>query len=546
MENKLIKTGFTVQDQLLQGVKMAVDAIKVSLGPAGRSVLITADFGAPEITRDGATIAKSIQFSDKILDQGAQLIRKAASLTEDQVGDSTSSVSVLTYEMCSKGIRHIKSGVNANELKSGMIKAQRWMTEYIKKNSVQVNGDLDKVKQVATISANNDPGVGGLIKECLEKVGMNGVITADVSHGLDTVVDVTTGMKLDRGWSSPQFVTVPEEGTCVMENAYVAVIGEKLTSVPQIIGLMENIINHGNGRPILMVCDDIDDVVTTALIVNNLRGAIKCCVVKGVDFGDGRKNSMMDIAVAVGGDYISAENGIEVTSAGLENLGTVKKVIVGRDSTVLFEGGGDPNEVSERVEILKKRLESPDTTKYDVHKFKRRIANLSGGIGIIKAGGATEVEKMNRKATIEDAILASKSAIEEGYAPGGGYVYFHGSQEAKKDKIFWSSLEGDEREGAEIVFDSLPVILKSVAENSGVSGDVVVSELSKTKKPGWGYNAKTRKFCNLVEQGILDSSKALRVALENSVSTASMILLTDCIIYDEPVVKTEEKKAGLF
>jgi len=538
MTGKIINLGGNAQERIIEGVERAASAIQRTLGPSGKCVSISNEYGAPEITRDGATVAKSIQFSDPELNQGALLVRKAASLTEEQAGDGTSSCSILTRELCKKGQRHLKVGANVNELKSGMLKAQRWMTEYIKKNSTKIDGNLELIRKVASVSANNDPEVGDLIVQCMEKVGINGVLTADMASGLDTVIDVTAGMKLERGWSSPQYVTSPEDGKCIMEDPYVLVVGEKISSVSQIFPLLQLIVP--TGRPFLFVCDEIDDVVNTTIIMNTLQGAIRCCVIKGIDFGDARKNIMNDIAVACGATYISSESGIDITEATLENLGAANKVVVSRDNTIIYGGCGDPKKVSDRAEILKKRLSDPTTSNYDRSKFEKRLANLAGGIGVIKAGGATEAEKLNRKATIEDAILASKSALEEGCCPGGGYIYYRGSLEVKKDNNFWKSLVGDEKEGAEIVFSSLPIIMKTIAENSGVSGDIVLSDLKKSKKENFGYNAKTKTYCNLQDTGVLDSAKVLRVALENSVSTASMILLIDCVIYEES--NDEDKK----
>ena len=532
MSGKIINKGSETQSKIIEGVIKTADAIKTTLGPAGKCVAIDNGFGSPEITRDGATVAKSITFSDPLLNMGAELVKKAASRTEEQCGDSTSTCSILVKEFCEKGRRHLNAGYNVNELKAGMMKAMNWTKEFIKSNSIKVDGDFEKIKRVATISANNDPVVGSLVVECMEKVGVNGVITADLSSGLDTQIDVTTGMKLERGWSSPHYVTSPEEGKCVMDNPYIIVIGEKLSSVNQILGVMEGIMR--SARPFLIVCDDIDDVVNTTLIANTLQGAIRCCVVKGIDFGDNRKNIMADLAVATGGKYLTPENGLSITTATIEDFGSAQRVIVNRDSTVIYQGAGDPAEIESRAKVIKARIDDPSTTDYDKTKFEKRLANLVGGIGIIKAGGASEAEKLNLKATITDSILASKSAIEEGCVPGGGYVYYKASLEVMKDKAFWKSLEGDEKEGAEIVFSSLPCILRTVAENSGKSGEVVLSELNKVTKEPWGYNAKTKKYCYLLEEGILDSAKAIRVALENSISAASMILLIDCTIVNEP------------
>lgn len=528
--NKIISKGLATQEEIIKGVIEAVDAIKVTMGPSGKCVAIDNMIG-PEITRDGATVAKSISFKNPAKNMGAQLVRKASTSTEESVGDATSTTAVLIKEFCEKGQKALRTGSNVNEIKSGMIKAEKWMRDYIKKNSISIDGDFEKIRKVATISANNDPEVGNLVVECMEKVGIDGIITADLTSGLDTVIDVTTGMKLERGWSSPQYVTTPADGKCTMESPYILVVGEKISSVNQIFGILEALVK--TGKPFLIICDDMDEVVNMTLIMNNLNGTVRCCVVKGIDFGDGRRNLMEDIAVSVGATHFCPENGLSVTNATLEDLGTAKKVVVSRDNTIIYEGSGDPEQVKDRVDVLKARLSDSSVSDYDKTKFSKRIAGLVGGIGIIRAGGASETEKLNRKATIEDSILASKSAIEEGCVPGGGYIYYKGSLDVMSDKSFWKSLEGDEKEGAEIVFSSLPCILRTIAENSGVSADVVLENLKKTKKSPWGYNAKTKKYGYLLEEGVLDSAKVIRVALENSISTASMILLIDCTIIEE-------------
>jgi len=531
-EGKIISYGNSAQAKVIEGVVKTVDAIEKTLGPAGKCVAIHNGMMGVEISRDGSTVAKSISFKDPTLDMGAQLVKKAASLSESSAGDGTSSTSILIKELCLKGQKSLNTGANVNELKSGMLKAGKWMNNYIASKAISIDGDLEKIRKVATISANNDPEIGNLVVDCMDKVGIHGVITADLASGLDTVIDVTTGMKLERGWSTPQYATNPEEGKCVMENPYVLVVGEKISSVNQIIPIMEILVKER--RPFLIICDDMDENVNMTLTINNLQGAIRCCVVKGVDFGDARKNLMQDIAIATGGTFLCEENGKGIADATLEDLGAANKVVVTRDNTIIYEGAGDKNVVAERAAILQKRYEDPTSTLYDKQKFERRIANLVGGIGIIKAGGATEAEKINRKATIEDAVLASKSAISEGCAPGSGYIYFKGAQEVMKDTEFWKGLTNDEKEGAKLVFTSLPVIMRTVVENSGASGDVVLSEVQKSKKQNWGYNAKTKQFGDLLEEGVLDSAKVLRVALENAISTASMILLTDCTIINEP------------
>lgn len=539
-EEKIIKHGSSTQDEVIEGVVAAVNAIKTTLGPSGKCVAITNNFGDPTITRDGVTVSKSISFKDPLKNMGATLVRNASSKVEQAAGDGSSSVSILIKEMVLKGQKAINTGSNVNEIRSGMLKAEKWMLEYIKSNSTPIEDDLEKIRKVATISANNDPEIGNLIVECMEKVGKDSVITAEYSNGLDTTVDITQGLVINRGWSSPQFVTSPSDGKCVMENPYIIVIGEKISSVNQILPLMGQIIP--TGRPFLFIVDDIDAVVETTLIMNCLQGNIRTCVVKGIEFGDNRKNTMMDIAIFTGGNYICPETGTDVTQITLEDLGSANKVVVSRENCIIYEGAGDPQEINDRVEILKNNIADPNCSDYDKTKFSKRIANLSGGIGVIRAGGISEVERSNRKATIEDAILASKSALEEGCACGGGYIYYKGSQDVKKDKNFWKSLGNvGEKEGAEIVFSSLPVIMRTIAENSGLSGDVVFEKM-KSLKPGIGYNAKTGKYSNLVEDGVLDSAKVLRSALENAISAASMILMIDCTITEDIAEEKDKPK----
>ena len=533
MEGKIIKVGEKAQSKIIEGVVKAVDAIKTTLGPAGKGVALDTGLGV-DITRDGATVAKTIKFSDREMNMGAELVRKAAENTENLVGDGTSSVSILIKELCLRGQKAVSTGANVNEVKSGMIKTQRWLTEYIKKNSIEVGSDLEKIRKVATISANNDPEIGNLVVKGLEKVGINGLLTADMASGLDTIVDVTDGMKLDRGWASPQFITNPEDGTCILENPYILVVGETLSTIPQIVNFFEDFQKHGEGRPLLIVCDDIDESINTMLIFNTIQGALKCCVVKGIDYGDARKNIMEDLAVAVGANHLCPENGVSMTQAKVGDLGQASRVVINRDSCIIYEGMGDKDMIQDRAAVIKARLEDPLTTDYDKTKFEKRLANLIGGIAIIKAGGASEAEKQNKKATIEDSILASKSAISEGCVPGGGYVYFLAADAIVKDKAFWKTLSGDEVEGANIVVKSLPIIMKTIIDNCGESSDVIMSKVRSYKgKDNIGFNAKTKKIENLVDGGVLDSSEVLRVSLENSISTASMILLIDCTIIDE-------------
>lgn len=523
------------QSKMIDGVNKVVDAVKVTLGPKGKCVAIMKNFNdIPDITRDGATVAKSIVLKDCDENIGASLVKSAAKATEEAAGDGTSSTSVLIQDIIKQGQQYLMSGVNMNEVKSGMDKTVSWVTKYISDNAISVDGDLEKIRRVATISANNDPEVGDLIVQCMEKVGENGVIVSEMSSSLDTKIEVVEGFKIERGWSNPHFVTNPEEGKCIMENPAILVVSEKISSIPQIYNLLE--VTVKSGRPFLIVCDDMDDIVMTTLIMNVLQGALRCCVVKGIDFGDNRKNIMEDLAVSVGAQHICPEYGLKVSDAREEQLGSACKVVISKDSCIVYGGAGDRDDIDARVEILKTRLSDSSVSSYEKSKIEKRVSSLSGGIGIIRAGGASEAEKRNKKDTIEDAILASKSAISEGVVPGGGYIFLKASQEGSKyfSKV---NLTPDEKIGVNIVLTALKSIIKTIGENSGINGDVLIERLSKNLKGAYGYNAKLNKFGDLLEMGVLDSAKVLRVSLENAVSTASMCLLTTCTITDE-----EEKK----
>ena len=537
---KVISYGTESQTKIIEGVNKVADAVKVSLGPAGAGVCITNDFSSPEISRDGATIAKAISFSDDDLNAGARLIKDAASLSESQSGDSTTTTILLIQELIKKGQKAISTGSNVNELKSGMIKAEKWVIDYIKKFSTSVDGDFEKIRKVATISANNNSQVGDLIVDCMQKVGENGIITADLGSGLDYSIDVTTGMKINRGWCAPIFVTSPEEGKCILDNPYIIVVDERLSSVNQILPAIQRIQTTGN--PFLIICDEIDENVLALLAVNNTNGAFRCCIVKGIDFGDNRKNVMQDIACATGATFITADNNVHMVDAtDLSLFGTAKKVVISRDSTIILEGAGNKDDVKKRVEILQK-LCSTTKSDFDKSKFKNRIASLAGGVAIIKVGGSTQVEQVNAKQTVEDAILASKSAVEEGVVPGSGYVYVSAFNELiNNNKISELDLVGDEIEGAKIVASSLPIIMDTVVRNAGASVDLVKQTVLDKIGTNYGFDAKSKKFCTLTDSGILDSAKCIRVALENAVSTASMILTIGCTITNEPVNNNDNK-----
>ena len=518
------------RDKMIDGIDKTVNAVKVTLGPKGKCVAIQNGWGVPDITRDGATVAKAVDLNDPAENMGAQLVKKAASNTEEQAGDASSTTCVLIQDIVKNGKRHlIDDSLNINEMKSGMLKTVQWVTDYIRRNAVQVEGDLEKIRRVATISANNDSEIGDLIVDCFERVGLEGVLTADMSSGLDNVVDVVEGMKIERGWSSPHFVNKHDEGKAILENPYILVVSEKLASLPTLVDTLEAVMKEG--RPLLIVCDDIDEVVQATLVMNVLQRILSCCVVKGIDFGDNRKNVMEDVAVFVGAQHIASEYGLSMAQCNPSLLGSAQRVVVSKDSMIIYNGYGDQEAITERCDILKAKVNAPEITSYEKDKLTKRIASLSGGIGVIRAGGAGESEKRNRKATIEDAILAAKSAIAEGVVPGGGYTLLHAA--LKGEENFLTTLEGSERIGAQCVLSALKSITKTIGENSGINGEVLVKTLVDNKdQKNFGYNAKTSEFGDLVEMGVLDSAKVLRVALENAVSAASMCLLTACTITD--------------
>ena len=526
---KIIKEG---NEGLIKGVNICSNLVSKTLGPKGKAIALQSPYGGPDISRDGITVLKAVELKDPIENMGAQMVKEASKKTEDLAGDGTSSTSVLIKEIVNRGKKYENQISNINEVRHGMETAVKLIDSYIKSVAIPVNDDIEKVRRVATISANNDPFVGDLICQAFEEVGFEGVVTADKATGLETTVEITKGFKVPKGWASPNFITNQGDGTCVLDNPLIMVCSENISSVPQVLNILEYSVKSGS--PLLIICDSVSDSVLVAILANTLNGALRCCVVAGPEFGDSRKNIMQDLATSTGATFICQEYGLKASEATPEMLGTANKVVVSKDSCIVFEGAGDEEEITARLDILKQRLSDPELSDYDKTKLQTRIAGLGGGIGVIKVGGANVTAQDNLKATVEDAILASKSTIEEGAAIGGGYTLLQAS------KIDYSAenLSADEKLGVEIVFSSLPVIMKTIAENSGLSGEVMIDKVEREGKKNYGYNAKTGEFGDLLKMGVLDSAKALRVSVENAVGAASMILLTDSVVYDEP----EEKK----
>jgi chaperonin GroEL len=524
----------TGQLRLIKGVNKITEVVAKTLGPKGKAVAIQTPYGGPDVTRDGISVARSIELKDPVENMGAQMVKEASKRTEDLAGDGTSTSCILINEMVNRGHKAMNQISNINEVRSGMEKAVKYVDKFIQEHSIPVNGDMEKVRRVATISANNDPSVGDLICQAFGEVGFDGVVTADKSSGLETTVEVTKGFKVPKGWASPNFITNQADGTCVLDNPLIMVCSENITSVPQVLNILEFSVK--SGQPLLLIVDSMADSVLVAILANTLNGALRCCVVTGPEFGDSRKNIMQDLATSTGATFICQEYGLKASEATPEMLGTAQKVVVSKDSCIVFEGAGDEEEIKARLDILKSRLSDPQMTDYEKTKLQTRIAGLGGGIGVIKVGGASVTAQDNLKATVEDAILASKSTIEEGAAVGGGYTLL----QASKIDMGAENLSADEKIGADIVLSSLPIITKTIATNSGINGDVMLEriEVEGKGKENFGYNSKTGELGNLLEMGVLDSAKALRVSVENAVGAASMILLTDSVVYDEP----EEQK----
>lgn len=521
----------TTNQGVIDGVNDAVDTIKTTLGPKGKFVAVTNGFGSPDITRDGATVAKNLSSNDKEKAIGIEMVKRASQITEALAGDGTSSTAVLIQEMIRIGTHKINQrGISLSEVKDGMIAAGKEVVRLIQEQSIDCKTDIEKVRQVATISANNDPAIGDLIVECLEKLGMDAVITSDVSPRTDTRVNIVEGLQITRGWTSPLFVTDPNSGTCTLDDPAILVTMEKINNIKQLMPLMESLGRNLTGKPLLIICDDMSDNVLNTIVYNTVKGAIKACVIKGVDFGENRKHLMEDIACVVGAKNVgSIVGGTTLVNMSLTDLGEARKVVVSADRTTIFEGAGNKDEINARLEIIRTRVADPQVSDYDKHKYERRIASLSQGIAVIQAGGATDIERESNKQTIEDAVLASRSAIEEGVLPGSGIIIQRISEDKKSLKF-----NGKSKSfllGVEIVKESLGSVWKTVLDNADFSWEVVWNNI-RSKGGNYGYDVKGDRYGDLMEFGILDSTKVVRCSVENAVSTASMCLLIDRVVVD--------------
>ena len=514
------------REALKRGVDQLADAVKVTLGPKGRNVIIDKKYGAPHITKDGVTVAKEIELKDAAENLGAQLVKEVASKTGDQAGDGTTTATVLAQAIVGVGLKNVTAGANPLDLKRGIDKAVAAVVAEIKKNAVVVGNDFDKIEQVATVSANNDAEIGKLIADAMRKVSKDGVITIGEAKGMDTTIDVVQGMQFDRGYISPYFVTNTEEMLVEMDKPYILIYDKKISNRKELLPVLEPAVQ--SGRPLLIIAEDVDSEALTALVVNRLRAQLKICAVKAPGFGDRRKEMLEDIAILTGGTVISEEKGIKLDQATMEMLGTAETITVSKDNTTIVNGAGNKDAIAARVGQIKAQIAATKST-YDKEKLQERLAKLAGGVAQLNVGAASEVEMKEKKDRVDDALSATRAAIEEGIVPGGGVMYIRAQAALESLK----GVNEDEQTGIEIVRRAIEEPLRQIVANAGEEGAVVVDKV-RAGKDDFGYNARTDQYENLFEAGVVDPAKVTRVALENAASVAGMFLTTECVIVDHP------------
>ncbi|HVB40573.1 MAG TPA: chaperonin GroEL, partial [Terriglobales bacterium] len=530
---KRIVHGENSRQAILRGVNVLADAVKITLGPKGRNVVIEKKFGSPNITKDGVTVAKEIELPDPLENMGAQMVREVASKTSDVAGDGTTTATVLAQAIFREGVKTVAAGANPMALKRGIDKAVAAAVEAVRKMSKPVQGDM--IAQVGTISANNDSTIGGIIAEAMKKVGKDGVITVEESRTMETLLEVVEGMQFDRGYLSPYFVTDPDRMEVVLEDPYILIHEKKISSMKDLLPLLEQIARAG--KPLLLIAEDVEGEALATLVVNKLRGTLHAAAVKAPGFGDRRKAMLEDIAVLTGGQFISEELGIKLESVQLNQLGRVKKAVIDKDNTTLVEGGGKTAEIEGRVKQLRTQIDDT-TSDYDREKLQERLAKLVGGVAVIKVGAATETEMKEKKARVEDAMHATRAAVEEGIVPGGGVALVR----AEKAVAALKPDSADEKIGIEIVRRALEEPLRQIAQNAGLEGAIVVGKVREnTTDSNFGFNAQTETYEDLVKAGVLDPAKVTRFALQNAGSIAGLMLTTEALVAEIP---EEKKDAG--
>ncbi len=528
---KQLKFDEEARAALLKGVNIMAEAVKATLGPKGRNVVIDKKFGSPTITKDGVTVAKEIELKDGYEDMGAQMLKEVASKTSDIAGDGTTTATVLAQAIFKEGLKNVTAGANPMALKRGIEKAVETVVEDLKKLSKSTK-DKKEIAQVATIASNNDKTIGSLIAEAMEKVGKDGVITVEESKSADTVLDVVEGMQFDRGYLSPYFVTDPERMESVLEDTLILIHEKKISVMKDMLPLLEQVAR--SGKPLLVIAEDVEGEALATLVVNKLRGTLHCSAVKAPGFGDRRKAMLEDIATLTGGKAITEDLGIKLENIKLEDLGRGKKVVVDKDNTTIVEGAGKTSAIEGRIKQIRAQIEET-TSDYDREKLQERLAKLAGGVAVIKVGAATETEMKEKKARVEDALNATRAAVEEGIVPGGGVALLRASKALDKLK-----LEGDEKVGANIVRRALEEPIRQIVENAGLEGSVVVEKVKAATVPTQGFDADSMEYVDMLQAGIIDPAKVERVALQNAASIASLLLTTEALITDLP----EDKPAA--
>ncbi|WP_060873957.1 chaperonin GroEL [Myroides odoratus] len=521
---KDIKFDIEAREGLKRGVDALANAVKVTLGPKGRNVIIGKAFGAPTVTKDGVSVAKEVELEDALENMGAQMVKEVASKTNDLAGDGTTTATVLAQAIVKEGLKNVAAGANPMDLKRGMDKAVEVIVNHLKDQAQEVGGSMDKIQQIASISANNDEFIGELIAQAFEKVGKEGVITVEEAKGTETFVDVVEGMQFDRGYLSPYFVTNSEKMEVELDSPYILLYDKKVSSLKELLPVLEPVAQ--SGKPLLIIAEDVDGEALSTLVVNKLRGALKIAAVKAPGFGDRRKAMLEDIAILTGGVVISEEQGYTLENTTLEMLGTCKRVSIDKDNTTIVSGSGESEMIQNRVNQIKAQMETT-TSDYDKEKLQERLAKLAGGVAVLYVGAATEVEMKEKKDRVDDALHATRAAIEEGIVAGGGVALLRAK--ANLDSI--KAANADEETGIQIIAKAVESPLRTIVENAGLEGSVVVAKVLEGNN-NFGYNAKTNEYIDMLQAGVIDPKKVTRVALENAASVAGMILITECALVD--------------
>jgi chaperonin GroEL len=523
---KEIKFDIDVRSKMKEGADALADAVKVTLGPKGRNVVIDKKFGAPQITKDGVTVAKEVELEDRYQNMGAQLVKEVASKTNEQAGDGTTTATVLAQAIINVGLKNVAAGANPMDLKRGIDKAVAGVVESLKKQSKKVGRDYSKIEQVGTVSANNDVTIGKLIADAMSKVKGDGVITVEEAKGTETEVKVVEGMQFDRGYISPYFMTNPDKMETVLDNASILITDKKISTMKDLLPVLEPVAREG--KALLIIAEDVDGEALTTLVVNKLRGTLKIAAVKAPGFGDRRKEMLQDIAILTGATVVSEERGFTLENTTPEMLGKAEKVTITKDNTTIVGGAGVKADIADRVAQIRKQLETT-TSDYDKEKLQERLGKLAGGVAVLYVGAGSEIEMKEKKDRVEDALNATRAAVEEGYLPGGGVAYIRASESIKNLK----GENDDETTGIRIVARAIEEPLRQISQNAGVDGSVIIQKI-REGKGDFGYNARTDEYVNMFEAGVIDPTKVARVALENAASVAGMFLTTECGIVDIP------------